>query len=241
MTESTPINDKLEAESKTTAAEPVEVTPAPTETAEPVDTAPVEAAPAEPAPTEPEPEAAPTEPEPVEDAPAESEPEVVPDGEEAEVEAAPTNGLLPLDQVARQVVAGSWGSGDEGRRRLVSAGYDADAVQAEVTRQVGSAPASRKKSAKVIANEVLAGKWGNGQDRDQQLSAAGYNTAEVQEAVDAKLGTKLKHTATRLTVTALATQVIAGDWGKHQERAQRLASAGYDPKAVQAEVNRRLK
>ena len=47
-----------------------------------------------------------------------------------------------------------------------------------------------KKTVAEIANEVYAGKWGNGADRKTRLEAAGYNYSEVQAAVNviAKVG-----------------------------------------------------
>ena len=50
------------------------------------------------------------------------------------------------------------------------------------------APASAKKSEDTIAAEVIAGKWGNGQDRINRLKAAGYNPATIQAKVNARLG-----------------------------------------------------
>lgn len=41
-----------------------------------------------------------------------------------------------------------------------------------------------KKSIDEIAQEVIAGKWGNGADRKKRLEAAGYNYAQVQAAVN---------------------------------------------------------
>lgn len=49
-----------------------------------------------------------------------------------------------------------------------------------------AAPA--RKSEDTIAAEVIAGKWGNGQDRVNRLRAAGYDPAKVQAKVNAKLG-----------------------------------------------------
>ena len=45
-----------------------------------------------------------------------------------------------------------------------------------------------KKSVTEIANEVLAGTWGNGTDRKSRLEAAGYNYNEVQAKVNEILG-----------------------------------------------------
>lgn len=43
------------------------------------------------------------------------------------------------------------------------------------------------------------------------------------------------------SVTAVAKEVIKGQWGDGKERKKRLTEAGYDPAAVQKEVNRLMK
>lgn len=50
------------------------------------------------------------------------------------------------------------------------------------------AAAPAKKSEDTIAAEVIAGEWGNGQDRVNRLKQAGYNPAAIQAKVNAKLG-----------------------------------------------------
>ncbi len=45
-----------------------------------------------------------------------------------------------------------------------------------------------KKSISEIADEVIAGKWGNGTDRKTKLEASGHNYDEVQAEVNKKLG-----------------------------------------------------
>ena len=47
-----------------------------------------------------------------------------------------------------------------------------------------------KKSVAEIAKEVINGKWGNGTDRKNRLSSAGYNYSEVQAKVNELLGSK---------------------------------------------------
>lgn len=151
----------------------------------------------------------------------------------------PAPKLLSIDQIAKQVLAGSWGSGDDRRRRLTGAGYNASAVQAEVNRQLSSKPAPARKSNEQLADEVLAGHWGNNPERGRRLQAAGYSPSAVQAAVNAKVGGGGSRPV-RLSVSALATQVIAGQWGNGPERQRRITAAGYDYAAVRAEVNRRL-
>ena len=48
-------------------------------------------------------------------------------------------------------------------------------------------PKPAKKSNEEIANEVIQGKWGNGQDRVKRLTAAGYDYGAIQRIVDQKL------------------------------------------------------
>ena len=47
-------------------------------------------------------------------------------------EVQPQPQLKPIDEVAREVIAGKWGNNPERKRRLVQAGYDYSAVQARV-------------------------------------------------------------------------------------------------------------
>ena len=49
----------------------------------------------------------------------------------------------------------------------------------------GTTPSTpAKKSAEEIAREVIAGKWGNGADRVNRLTAAGYDAKAVQAVVN---------------------------------------------------------
>lgn len=54
----------------------------------------------------------------------------------------------------------------------------------------GSSSSKKKgsKSNKTIAKEVIAGKWGNGDNRTSKLKSAGYNPTAIQKLVDKQLG-----------------------------------------------------
>ena len=65
-------------------------------------------------------------------------------------------------------------------KRLKEDGYDAFVVS--VSNSTEAKPVL--KSVDEIAREVIAGNWGNGQDRVNRLTAAGYDAAEVQKAVN---------------------------------------------------------
>lgn len=99
----------------------------------------------------------------------------------------------------------------------------------------GGSSAPAKKSNAEIANEVIAGKWGNGAERKERLTDAGYNYSEIQEIVNGTLGVNPKK-----SVDEIAREVIRGDWGNGNERKQRLANAGYNYSEIQARVNKLL-
>ena len=84
-----------------------------------------------------------------------------------------------------------------------------------------------------LASEVMAGKWGNGDERQRNLAVAGYDYDSVQARVNEMCGVA----ATGKSVDELAQEVIDGMWGNGSERRGRLESAGYDPDAVQSRVN----
>lgn len=112
-------------------------------------------------------------------------------------------------------------------------GYGVPKYEAEAA---GNTTATTK-SVTEVAKEVIAGKWGNGEDRKSRLVAAGYNYAEVQNRVNAIL----KGTTATKSVTEVAKEVIAGKWGNGADRKNRLTAAGYDYNAVQNKVNELLK
>lgn len=51
-----------------------------------------------------------------------------------------------------------------------------------------TAPAPAKKTVEELADEVLEGKWGNGEERKKKLTDAGYDYQAVQNRVNEKLG-----------------------------------------------------
>jgi len=64
---------------------------------------------------------------------------------------------------------------------------DYAAVAKALTKDEPKKPATKKKSNAEIAKEVIAGKWGNGDERKKKLEAAGYNYKDVQNEVNKML------------------------------------------------------
>ena len=87
-----------------------------------------------------------------------------------------------IDELAREVIQGKWGNGEERKNRLISAGYDYSAVQAKVNELMGGIKST--KSVDQLAHEVIYGYWGNGQDRKNLLTAAGYDYNIIQARVN---------------------------------------------------------
>lgn len=96
------------------------------------------------------------------------------------------------------------------------------------------APAPARKSNEQLADEVIAGQWGDGEDRRNRLAQAGYDYDAVQSIVNAKLQPPRKSNE------EIADEVINGAWGNGDDRRNRLAQAGYEPDAIQDIVNSRL-
>ena len=83
-----------------------------------------------------------------------------------------------------------------------------------------------------LAQEVIDGKWGNGEDRKKRLEEAGYNYNKIQDKVNEILeGTNKK------SINEIAQEVIDGKWGNGTERKNKLEKAGYNYNDVQNKVN----
>ena len=82
---------------------------------------------------------------------------------------------------------------DDIAKGILSAfGIKASGSAAGTSKPAESKPAAStgKKSTDTIAKEVIAGKWGNGNDRKKKLEAAGYNYNTIQNRVNEMLGVK---------------------------------------------------
>lgn len=101
-------------------------------------------------------------------------------------------------------------------------------------------PSPGGKSVGEIAQEVIAGKWGNGDQRRHLLQQAGYNYDEIQTEVNRRLGGGAP-AANRPSVDEIARQVVQGLWGNGAERRRRLEGAGYDYNTIQRRVNQLMR
>ena len=96
-----------------------------------------------------------------------------------------------------------------------------------------------KKSEDVIVNEIIAGIWGNGEERKTALTKAGYDYNSIQKKVNEVLdyifsGEDMK------TNDEIAVEVIQGKWGNGEKRRALLTAEGYNYEDIQKIVNRML-
>jgi LysM repeat protein len=103
--------------------------------------------------------------------------------------AAPSTPTYNVDTIAKEVIAGKWGNGNDRKNRLIAAGYDYDAVQARVNQMMsananGTGATSSYKTLDQLASEVIQGKWGNDPQRSRALAQAGYDAAAIQKRVN---------------------------------------------------------
>ena len=165
---------------------------------------------------------------------------------------------LSITDVAKEVIQGKWGNGNDRKNNLERNGYNYNEVQNEVNRILGksSSVASNlssnnnvaKSSITDIAKQVIQGKYGNGDARKQNIERLGYNYAEVQKEVNRLLGCNTNNNVSSATntsshnnnITQVARDVINGKYGNGDVRKRNLESKGYNYSQVQAEVNRLL-
>lgn len=97
-------------------------------------------------------------------------------------EVQPQPQLKPIDEVAKEVIRGEWGNGEDRKARLTQAGYDYNVIQARANEMLRPQP--QRKSIDEIAREVIRGKWGNNPERKRRLEGAGYDYSAVQARVN---------------------------------------------------------
>ena len=110
--------------------------------------------------------------------------------------------------------------------------YDVITAGGNVTAPVAATPVA--KTISELADEVLAGKHGNG---DQRRASLGANFDAVQAEINRRAGVTTAPKPQPVNIGALADAVLRGEYGSGDERRRRLGTL-FD--AVQTEVNRKL-
>lgn len=127
-----------------------------------------------------------------------------------------------------------WQYASDGSVSGISGNCDMNYLYNEDIIKESETDTSDKKTIDELAEEVIDGKWGDGEDRKTKLEKAGYNYDAVQNRVNEILSRPKK------SITEVAKDVINGDYGNGEERKKKLEAEGYDYDQVQAKVNQLL-
>lgn len=154
----------------------------------------------------------------------------------------PDTPKLSNDKVADLVILGRYGNGQARKDKLKAEGYDPVEIQRLVDIKLGKKPKPpvtppNKKANAEIAAEVKLGRWGNGAERKDRLTKAGYNYDEIQALVNSQNGS----TKPKLSNEQVADKVIRGEYGNGKARKDKLKAEGYDPDVIQSIVNRKTR
>lgn len=130
-----------------------------------------------------------------------------------------------------------WQYTSSGKVSGVSGNCDMDYLYDEdIIEDAGSQNEDNKKSVDELAQEVINGKWGDGETRKKKLEDAGYDYNKVQNRVNEIL----KENSNKKSVVEIAKDIINGKYGDGEERKKKLEAEGYDYDTVQAKVNQLL-
>lgn len=91
-----------------------------------------------------------------------------------------------------------------------------------------------------LVNSVIAGLYGNGEERKKKLEAEGYDYKAVQAKVDIRMAALKEASKPKLSIEEVAKLVIRGDYGNGAARKKKLNAEGYKYDEVQAVVDRIL-
>lgn len=99
----------------------------------------------------------------------------------AEMAGKPTTPVKTVHELALEVLDDKWGKGAARKKRLTEAGYDYNAVQAEVNRIWAARDVAVLDK---VAKAVIRGDYGNEPERSKRLKAEGYDPKKVQDRVN---------------------------------------------------------
>lgn len=127
-----------------------------------------------------------------------------------------------------------WQYASDGSVSGISGNCDMNYLYNEDIIKESETDTSDKKTIDELAEEVIDGKWGDGEDRKTKLEKAGYNYDAVQDRVNEILSRPKK------SITEVAKDVIDGKYGNGETRKKKLEAEGYNYDTVQAKVNQLL-
>ena len=149
-----------------------------------------------------------------------------------------------IGQMADEVIAGKHGSGNANRQKSLGVSDSVYAkVRAEVNRRAGVKTPNKtpqKASISKVAQDVINGKYGNGNARKRNVERAGYNYSKVQAEVNRILGGNTKPSR---SIDSMARSIINNKNAPrgHNARQRWLGVDNATYQKVRARVNQMYK
>lgn len=113
-----------------------------------------------------------------------------------------------------------WQNSSNGRINGINGNVDTNYMYRNLIAEIGNKTVTQiTKSVNEIVAEVLAGKWGNGEDRKNRLRQAGYNYETIQSAVN----NAVKPKQTVVTYTVKSGDTLSGIAKKYNTTYQAIA------------------
>ena len=127
------------------------------------------------------------------------------------------------------------------RRAEEKALFDTACATRPSTSPSPATPSAKKKTVSEIADEVIAGKWGNGNERKTKLTEAGYNYTEIQAEVNKRLGgSKSGSSAKKKTYTVKKGDTLTAIAKKYGTTINKLKAANGIKNANKIYVGQKL-
>ena len=124
-----------------------------------------------------------------------------------------------------------WQNSSKGKIDGISGNVDTNYMYRDLISEIGNKTQTTK-SIVDLANEVIAGKYGDGEERKKALGS-------LYDEVQAKVNEIMK-SSKKKSNEEIAQEVINGKWGDGNERKTALTKAGYDYNAIQEIVNKKV-
>lgn len=97
-----------------------------------------------------------------------------------------------IEEIAKEVIKGLWGNGEQRKKMLTEAGYNYNEVQSKVNELLSPKTPTLKiaetpKSHDTVAKEILDGVWGNEDERKKLIEDSGHDYSLIKDYLDKKL------------------------------------------------------
>ena len=119
-----------------------------------------------------------------------------------------------------------WQNSSSGKVDGINGNVDTNIMYRDLISEISNKtmPTPIKKSVEEVAKEVIAGVYGNGEERRNKLAQAGYNPTEVQAKVNELMGVNTSNASKEVTYTVKKGDTLSAIAKKYNTTYQKIAS-----------------